>query len=249
MAREQGRRRRRILLGVVCCAALVGSGLALLHSSVLGARNVEVSGSAHAPYATVVKVAGLEGAPPLVDLSAGRIASRVERLPWVEHASVALSWPSTVRTRLTDRVAVAVVSAGAGRVAVVDPTGRVLEMVTTRPSGLPLIVTGRSPPAPGGLVGEPGAVLAKAAATLPESMVPEVTDLRYASKEIVADLSNGLVALLGGPSLLRDKFVALATVLARSNLTGIGTIDLRVPGAPVLIRKSASPIVAQKVSG
>lgn len=249
MAREQGRRRRRILLALVVCGALAGSALALLHSSVLGARHVEVSGSAHAPYATVVKVAGLEGAPPLVDLSAERIASRVEQLPWVEHATVAFSWPSTVRIRLTDRTPVAVVSAGAGRFAVADPTGRVLEILTTRPSGLPLIVTGREPPAPGHLLKGAGAILAKVAATMPESMVREVTDLRYASKEVVADLSNGLVAVLGGPSLLRDKFVALATVLAHGNLAGIGTIDLRVPGAPVLIRKSASPIVARKVSG
>ncbi|MHB8243906.1 MAG: cell division protein FtsQ/DivIB [Acidimicrobiales bacterium] len=235
VAREKGRHRRRLLVGALAVILLGSGGFALVHSSLLGARHVEIIGAAHAPYSRIVQVAGLAGAPPLVDLSAQKIAARVETLPWVRSATVSLSWPTTVSIRLTDRIPVAVVRAGTTAWAVVDPTGRVLEDTRSRPLDLPLITSPVKPPLPGRELSRRAATLARVAAAMPQSMVRQISALKWAPKGAVVELLGKKVALLGNTSLLKEKFIALATVLAKAQLTGIATIDLRVPSAPVLI--------------
>ncbi len=249
VARAVGRSRRRwIIAGLV--VVLLGAGaVALMHSSLLGARHVEVTGEAHTTYSEVVRVAGLEGAPPLVDLSAQQIAAKVETLPWVDRATVTLSWPSTVRISLSERTPVAVVAAPGHTWALVDSTGRVLEILSSAPTGFPQIVTADPVPRQGGRFGASARSLAEVAAYTPEKMVGEIAGIRLAAHGIIVDLNSGLVALIGSPTELHDKFVALATVLAHGGLAEIGTIDLRVPSAPVLIRKDSSPIVARNVGG
>lgn len=236
VARETGRRRRRRLVGFLGVVLAAGGGIALVHSSVFGARHIDISGSAHAPYSAVVRVAGLEGAPPLVDLSAAVIASRVESLPWVKTATVSLSFPSTVRIRVTDRVPVAAIALPQGRYAVADPTGRVLEDVNSKPLSLPLVEVAGRVPRPGGQLGRHDESLTLAAAAMPESMVPGTAAVRFGRDGIEVDLAQHRVAVLGGDTALADKFTALETVLRKADLSGIARIDLRVPSAPVLIR-------------
>ncbi|MDQ3146232.1 MAG: hypothetical protein M3R01_04775, partial [Actinomycetota bacterium] len=45
------------------------------------------------------------------------------------------------------------------------------------------------------------------------------------------------LARLGPPERLREKVIALATILESSDLRGVERIDLRVPVAPVLTRR------------
>jgi cell division protein FtsQ len=234
VARESGRRRRHVLLGALALVLVIAGGFAILHSSLFGARHVEISGPAHAPYSDVVRVAGLEGAPPLVDLSTAVIARRVESLPWVRSATVSLAWPTTVHIAVTGRVPVALVATSSGGYAVVDPSGRVLEDVGTKPAGLPTIDVSSPVPPPGGSLRRAAATLARVAAAMPESMVTEVAGIGWGTLGIEVRLTSGLVAALGNDTLLTDKFVALKTVLTRADLRGIRTIDLRVPSAPVL---------------
>ena len=49
--------------------------------------------------------------------------------------------------------------------------------------------------------------------------------------------SEPVTAVLGDASLLPEKLVALATVLASVDLADVATIDLRVPRAPALTRR------------
>jgi hypothetical protein len=49
------------------------------------------------------------------------------------------------------------------------------------------------------------------------------------------------VASFGRPEQLRDKVLALATVLESVDLRGLSRIDLRIPGAPVLTRIASGP--------
>jgi cell division protein FtsQ len=248
VAREIGRRRRRLVSFALLVVTVAAAGLAVVHSSVFGARHVEVTGLQHESSSAVIEAAGLKSAPPLVDLSTAVIARRVEALPWVHQAKVAFSFPSTVHIAVTERVPVAVTGEG-GRFDLLDDTGRVLEQLTGRPSGFPLIAS--SPPllGPGQAMGQKTAQLTAVAAAMPESMVSEIDELSWSTGGIVARLNDGLVAQLGGPTEASAKFVALATVLAHGNLSGIGTVNLEVPTAPVLIRRASSPIVAGNVSG
>ena len=237
VAREKGRHRRRYLLVGVVIVLLASGGFALVHSSVLGARHVEVSGLGHTSYSAVVKAAGLEGAPPLIDLSTSVIAERVEALPWIDTASVSLSWPTTVHIRLVERTPVAFIRSGSGSWALLDPSGRVLQDVSVKPSRLPFLESSAAASAPGHRSSATLSTLAHVASAMPQSMVREISDVRWGHVQgVVADLSSRRVAILGTPALLHDKFVALATVLAHGDLSGIRTIDLRVPSAPLLLR-------------
>lgn len=239
VARDNGRRRRRRVLAGLVVLGLAGAGFALVHSSVFGARHVRVSGAPNVTRSSVVAAAGLQGAPPLVDLDPSALAARVEHLPWVLTAAVRIAWPSTVAIRLTERIPVAVVAApGTDSYAICDVTGRVLEIVHGRPASLPLVqlvgaLTG--PGAPGTSLPAKDRQELQVAAEMPESMVAEVTELTLTAAGAVADLTDHLTAIIGPAADLRQKFVSLATVLAHGDLSGISSIDLRVAAAPVLI--------------
>ncbi len=255
VARQAGRSRRRRILAGLAGSALCVLGLALVHSSFLGARHVQVFGAPNIEASTVIAAAGLEGAPPLVDLNPASIASRVERLPWVLSAGVRIAWPSTVAINVTERTPVAAVSVPGASLsyAICDVTGRVLEVVSRRPRSLPVVVLGgRGAGVPGG----PGSSLPpqdraelEVAAAMPESMVAATKGIFPSSDGVLLALQNGPEAIVGDSSSLHEKFVALATVLAHGGLGGTGAIDLRVPSAPVLLPKGPSPIVAGILGG
>lgn len=236
VARELGRARRRVVILIVVLAVLAAGSIALVHSSVFGAHSIRISGSAHVSRARLLDTAGLDGSPPLVDLSPRLIAARIERLPWVRAAAVSISFPSTVSIRITSRVPVAVVSRGARSFAVLDPSGHVLEDVSSRPRSLPKVDLPGRLPAPGERVGPEGRILCALAAAMPERMVPRTEDLFFGADGPSLLLSGGLEAVFGGAGEAHEKFVTLDTVLRRLDLAGVVTVNLRVPSAPVLIR-------------
>lgn len=252
VARQRGRRRRRRILGGFLAVGVLAGGFELVHSPVFGARHVDVVGAPNIPRSTFIAVAGLRRDPPLIDLDASVIAARVERLAWVASAHVAIAWPSTVSIHVIERVPVAAVAlAGSTAIAICDVTGRVLEIVASRPASLPLLVLPASATSyvPGAYLSPAGRVLAQIAAAMPESMVSEISEVTANSLGAILDIPGKPTAILGGPSSLGQKFVSLATVLAHGDLSDIAAIDLRVPTAPVLLPKGSSRIPPRKVGG
>ena len=254
VARQHGRRRRRRILAGVVLAGLVASGAAVVHSSMLGARHVRVSGASNIAASYVVATAGLKGAPPLVDLDPAAIAARVEHLPWVLTAAVKISWPSTVAIHITERIAVAAVRVAGPKssYAICDVTGRVLEILPARPASLPVVVLPPallSPGAPGTSLAVADRLELQVAAEMPESMLPAITDITVTPLGAVVQLADHLTAIVGTASGLSQKFVSLATVLAHGDFSVIIGIDLRVSAAPVLIPKGSSPIVPGNLTG
>jgi cell division protein FtsQ len=248
VARQLGRSRRRKLTAALVVIALGAGTLALVHSPILGARHVVVSGAPEVPASVVIRAAGLSNHPPLIDLDAAVIARRVERLPWVATAAVQIGWPSSVSIRLTERVPVATVRLPGGGYAVCDATGRILEDVAARPASLPVVSAARVG-RPGSTLGGSAQALAAVAAAMPESMVPQAVELASSAEGTVLVLNGGLEAIIGSSDSLSQKFVSLATVLAHGGLSGVKVIDLRVAAAPVLIRQASGPIVAGNVGG
>ena len=238
VAREKGQFRRRVILASLLLAALVTGGLLIVHSSLLGARHVVVIGASHTSRAAVVRVAGLEKAPPLVDLSPTAIARRVESLPWVSGADVSISFPTTVRISVTERTPVADVHSASGGWALCDATGRVLAHYALRPPGFPYIVDPAGAPPPGRWLGGRLDALAAMAASMPESMVTTISSLAFGPGGVTARLADGRTALFGSLADPAQKFLSLATVLARADLNGIKVIDLRVPADPALLTRA-----------
>jgi cell division protein FtsQ len=189
--------------------------------------------------------AGLRQGEAMVALDGAAAADRVEDLPWVRSASVRRSWPDGVVIDVRARTPVAAL-AGAGRWVLVDGDGRRLARVREPPAGV-VAVEGV------GVQGDPGTRVDRRAAgaielsrRLPPAVrfrLPRVRVDRDGRLELALRIEDEreAVASFGRPEELRDKVLALATVLESVDLRGLSRIDLRIPGAPVLTRLPTAP--------
>jgi len=233
--RERGHRRLNVVLAVLAAAGLSAGALAVLHSSLFGARTVVIEGAVHTSRSQILEVSGLDREPPLVDVNAARMERRLDRLPWVGEALVNVDWPATVAVEVVERVPVATSRLATGGYGLYDASGRVLADQASRPEGLPLVVLPGAASKPGGSLGAPARQLLDAAAQLPVSLLSRVREIASSADDgVVLHLNGNLTAVIGDDQALAEKFVSLATVLSRVNLTGVGAIDLRVATAPVL---------------
>lgn len=230
-----GRRRRLVAFGgLVALAALSAAGLAIAHSPLFSARQIRIVGATRGEDQAILAVSGLTAHPPLVDINPAAVAHRVEQLSWVETARVAVSFPSSVAVFVTERIPVAFVRLAGGG-ALVDASGRVLADVGRKPAGVVTVKTDAAVPAPGKWVESGDRALFAIAAQVPTTLVDRIVNIaRTRLDGIAVTLVNEPVAIFGRPSNAREKFVALATVLAGLSLTGITAIDLRAPSNPVL---------------
>jgi cell division protein FtsQ len=232
------RRRRYFRLGAVLLVATV---LCLLlagtRSSVLDVDQVVVSGADRTPAAEVVEVSGVRTGEPMLDLDLGRVAARLEQLPWIQHATASREWPNTIRIVVTERQPVVAVPSEAGGWALVDAEHVVLAQVDepserwVRLGG----VTTAGPP--GSVVDETAADAIDLAPQIPWYLRAALDQLvRTETGELELHLRNGVVVRLGGPDRVAEKLRAINTVFGRVERCGLRTIDLRVPDTPVVSR-------------
>ena len=248
--RQRGHRRLGMLLAVLAAAGLSAGVVSVLHSRLFAARSVVIAGAVNTSRSEILAVSGLDKEPPLIDVNAGAISLRVDRLAWVLSASVKVEWPSTVAVSVVERVPVAARHLLGGDYAVLDSTGRVLADESSRPAGLPLVVLPGASASPGSSLGASARDLLVAAAQLPESLVPRVNEIVDSVTDgVVVRLEGGVNAVVGDDEALPEKFVSLATVLSRVNLTSVGGIDLRVAAAPVLTPLTSASNVQGKGDG
>ncbi len=156
VARQHRRKRVRVAATVGAVVLVVAAVWGMLHSPVLAARHVTVIGAIHTGTGPVVAAVGLTG-QPLVDVNPGRVAARVEALPWVAHATVARHWPDDITVTVVERAPAAVVESPGHGAVLVDGRGHVLSSAQEAAPGTPVLV---APVA----TGRPGSVLGPAAA-------------------------------------------------------------------------------------
>ena len=109
-------------------------------SPLLGVRTVAVSGTRSLTVAQIRSAAAVSHGSPLIRLDTAAIRARVEALPEVASASVTVTYPSTVRIRVVERVPVgylANVGTGGSSFVLVDGSGAQYTEVTAAPAGLP----------------------------------------------------------------------------------------------------------------
>ena len=242
VTRSQGRRRLRVLIGALAAGTGTVLAVVVLHLSWFRVSHIEVRGAARSGVAGVEAAARVGLHHPLLSVDTSAVARRVERLPWVADARVAKSWPSGLVVTVVERSPAAEVADGA-RWALVDGTGRVLAVDGARLQGLVTLAWNGQVPAPGGrLPARSRGPLAVAAALRslarpgPGVPAPVVSVAAEAGGGVAVDLSDGAVVDLGTPADLTAKLTSLATLESEVDLSGVKTIDLRVPGQPVLTR-------------
>jgi cell division protein FtsQ len=132
------RRRRRAMWTVVATlvATVAVAAWASYGTSLLGVREVRVTGTAVLTEDEVRRAAGVRAGTPLARVDLPAVRARVARLAPVDRVTVGRDWPGTVLVRVTERTAVAAVPQGK-QFLLVDPAGVAFDTVAARPVGLP----------------------------------------------------------------------------------------------------------------
>ncbi|GII76842.1 hypothetical protein Sru01_18240 [Sphaerisporangium rufum] len=213
---------RTVLAVLLSCGVVGAAGWLVFYSPVLGVRDVAVTGNAVLADAEIRRAAAVRAGQPLATVDLATVRRRIAALPRVRSARVERDWPGTLRVRVVERRAVALVGQG-GRSAVVDRDGVVIELRDPPPPGLPTVRVARF------AAGDPatGAALA-VAAELPPGLIRLVSVVHAVSaRDVTLNLHDGRTILWGGAERTRTK-ARVASVL----LGGPGrTIDVSAPGA------------------
>jgi len=192
-------------------AIIAGVTWALLGSKFLVVRSITVDGAPDIPRSQVITAAGVRAGTPLIRISTGTVARRVERLTLVESARVTRSWPNAITIAIVERTAVLKVRDGDGW-DLVDRFGVVLHQVQHRPHGLPRL---RTSTAPDLLRGNP-AVFAAATVEreLPAQLAAKVRSIAAPTADTVTlYLRHGRTVVWGDTSQTAVKARELAILM------------------------------------
>jgi cell division protein FtsQ len=204
--------RRKAIVVAATIAILVGGCWALLGSSFLVVRHVEVTGNRLVTAAQVRKAARISNGAPLITLNTNAAVRRVEQLAPVLSATVRKSWPDTVVISVRERAPVFAVAAD-GRYQLVDPHGVTVRWASRKPPSMPLLT---SPPA---VLRDSPAVHAAAVvfAELSPGLRKRLRSVSAASASSVTLHLRGRVTVLwGGTGDPAQKLAELAMLLRRN---------------------------------
>lgn len=123
-------------MAIASVLAVVGLVAVLLFTSLIGVRDVEVTGISRIDREDVVTLADIPMQRSLLRIDTDAAEQAVATLPQVESVSVSRSLPSTVRVEVTERTPIAYFVAYDG-VRLVDREGVPFHRVNARPKKLP----------------------------------------------------------------------------------------------------------------
>ena len=205
----QARRRaapvRAVFFGVIVLAILAGAAWAVLGSSLLVVRHVDVTGNRIVPAAQVRAAAHIRAGQPLARVNTSAAAQRVERIAAVLSARVSRSWPNTIVITVRERTPRLAVSVARGY-DLVDEHGVTVRWAARKPVGLALL---SAPPAE--LVGNRGIMAAALVVQqLPAGLRARLVSVSAASAAAVTlHLNGGVTVLWGGSGHTADKWAEL----------------------------------------
>lgn len=235
--RDEGRRRLRVVIGLGALVAAIGAAYGITRSPVLDVDRVIVSGAVSTNSDLISRAGRLDDRPQLADVEPAVVADALERLPWVDRASVVRHWPGTVEIEIIERMPIATIAAEGGGWALVDRTGRVLAVQDSGPQDLAQVIAPGAP-APGRQVHPSAQAGLSVVEALPATLSQLLETVTVADDQtILLGLKATPTVTFGPAEQVRPKLVALSTLLARVDVRGVKGIDVRVPTAPVVTRK------------
>jgi len=132
---------RNAFFGVLATGVVVLAVWAVLGSSLLAVRHVEVTGNHLVSAAEVRAVAGIRTGTPLARVDTGAAVRRVEQLNPVLSATVSRSWPDTIVISITERTPVLAVALSGGGYGLIDAHGVVVRSAARPPAGMPVLTS------------------------------------------------------------------------------------------------------------
>jgi cell division septal protein FtsQ len=167
-------------------------------------------------------------------LDTGKIARRIEAIPYVEAASVRRIPPADIAIAVSEREPAACVRAGSALVTI-DRTRRILQTGCARPSALEISVPAAVVGAPGSMARAPDvATLLGDAQVLRDANIElrSIREDRFG--QIIASDTGGIELLLGADADLAEKAKLVAPVLAAARGRKLRAVDLRAPATPTV---------------
>ncbi len=240
VARDEGRKRLRLLIALAVITLLSIGALVGLQSSWLDIDEVVVVGGERTSADQVRTASGIMVGTPLVDLDLAEAAAAIEGLPWIASATVTRTWDGTVTAEVTERTPAAALPAPDDSFMLIDAAGRQLGSVAQRPDWAHVIYGLEA----SGVAGQPAPSAVHGVIRLLVLLTPEqmtgITSVSVVDGNLVLDLVEGGTVDLGAPSGLADKLVSYDTIRASVDLRCLHRIDLRVHTAPAITRISAT---------
>ncbi|MGD0853948.1 MAG: FtsQ-type POTRA domain-containing protein [Acidimicrobiales bacterium] len=228
------RRRLFSVLRVVTVVVLVFATLAVagewvLRQSYFRVQHVTFIGVRHEPLALVSAASGLEAHPTMMDVNAATVKANLAQFAWIDSVQLTKHWPNSVVVTVHESTAVAVAFNAHHVLQYVDARGRdlgtaplhanlpTLQYVHPRNGLWPFARAGRS--------------AAYVAAQLPPAFAAQVSVITENDHGVVAfKMTTPVTFILGPPTQLHAKFVAIASVIAHSTLAPGDVVDATVPG-------------------
>jgi cell division protein FtsQ len=192
----------------------------VLGTSVLGVRDIVVTGSTIVSAERIRSVAAVALGTPLARVDTDAVAERVTGLPSVAEVDVSRSWPATLDIAVTERKPAAVVRTGQ-HFLVLDRSGVIFNQVSIRPPGVVALAVA----SPG-----PDDPATQAALRVVAALTPT---LRRVAKQVVAespvsirvDLLDGRSIIWGDADQSEKKAQVATTLLSRA----ANRIDVSAP--------------------
>jgi cell division protein FtsQ len=220
---------RRLLTFTVVLTLLVAGGNALLHLNYFRVQSIEISGNTHESAGELISVTGLDQNPPMISVNSQEVTNLARSLRWVESIRVACHWPHRLTLIVVERQPVAVAADPTGALFLVDVHGVQLDPPSVGVNLPRLEARGSSAPWAYRSWARPAA---RVAARLPLAFSRQVAVVQISRRgEIRLKMTTPVTFVLGGESNLREKFVAVASVIAHQTLRRGAIVDVSVPSA------------------
>lgn len=225
---------KAVILVLLISAASTGAVIAWGSES-LKLKRVEVVGNENVTALHLVETSGLRKGTHLLELSTSKVASRIEKVPWVADARVERIIPSRVRITVIERKPEVVVDTFGVRF-LADRDGFILEEKDAELVRISEVLP--EPPAVGSRITMPQfAHVFTILDSLPEPLLGRVEEVRARSVDrITLVLDDGITVLYGAAEQLEDKNFAVAALMQKYESEGkrLGSIDVRVPSRPAV---------------
>jgi POTRA domain, FtsQ-type len=233
VAREQGRRRLRIVVVLMTLFVVAGTAWLLVQSPILDVDHIVVVGVPQERVAAVIAASGIHRHDPLLLVSTSAVAHRIEHLPGIASVHVSRELPGTVRITAHEQVVALWVRATGNKVALVGYDGRVVGYAAAPPAGVIELRGLRPVPSPGSRIPDPGVVDVEA--QLPLSLGGRVGAISArSSTDVRLYLVQGGEVRIGDLSLVHDKGVAALAVINRMGCV-LNYVDVRSIANPVAL--------------
>ncbi len=208
----------------------------------LRVRNVDIEGRANTPEPLLRAALGVSKGAPILGFSVGDARERIERLAWVEHATVERRLPATIVVQLQERRPIAVWQ-NQGKFALIARDGQVVaNQDMSRFDGLPLVVGSGAP--------ANAAPLLDALADRPALQSHVIAAIRVGGRRWNLHMDSGAEVMLpeGKEVAALDRLLALQQQHALLDRP-LAAVDMRLPDRLVVRPQPEPAPVDPKKSG